>query len=47
MCFSVYFDDFLDIKLIVNKPPAPPTHYPINFISKKSPKYTEKHIKNI
>ena len=50
MCFSVYFDYFFDIKLIVNKrgaPEAPPTHYPINFISKKSSKYIEKHIKNV
>ena len=49
-CFYAYFWDCFDIKLIVNKrgaPEAPPTHYPINFISKKSLKYIEKHIKNV
>ena len=47
---SMYFDDFFDIKLIVNKrgaPEAPPIHYPINFISKKSSKYMEKHVKDM
>ena len=37
-CFYLYFCIFWDIKLIVYKrgaPEAPPTHYPINFISEK------------
>merc|ERR1711938_499957 len=49
-CFYPYFWDCFDIKLIVNKrgaPEAPPTHYPINFISKQSQKYALKHVKNI
>ena len=47
-CFSIYFDYFFDIKLIVNKrgaPEAPPIHYPINFTSKKLKTNTKKHLK--
>ena len=47
-CFSIYFDDFFDINLIVNKrgtPEAPPIHYPINFTSTKIQKNIKKHLK--
>ena len=50
ICFCTYFVDSFDVKLIVNKrgaPEAPPIHYPINFTSKESTKYVQKHIRNM